>query len=139
MLIGDLAKRTGASPKAIRLYEARGLLSRVSRQGAYRVYTEEHFQQVRLIRQAQALGFSLSEFGSLANEQSEPDWEKVLQQLDDKRASIREEMRSLAQLEAQIAQVQMELQTCLVEMPSPDVAACEDTRRPALASQSRLA
>ncbi|GAA3965632.1 MerR family transcriptional regulator [Allohahella marinimesophila] len=139
MLIGELARRTGASPKAIRLYEARGLLSRVSRRGAYRIYTEQHFQQVRQIRQAQALGFSLTELGALANQQSEPDWQQVLQQLSDKRASIRQEIQLLERLEAQILLVEGELKSCLADMPSPDTAACEEAIRPTRVEHSRLA
>lgn len=40
MRIGEIARRTGASAKAIRLYEARGLLGAVARAGSYRQYGE---------------------------------------------------------------------------------------------------
>ena len=36
MRIGEIAHRTGASAKAIRLYESRGLLGVVARAGSYR-------------------------------------------------------------------------------------------------------
>ncbi len=36
MRIGELARRTGTTPKALRLYEAQGLLGRVARAGSYR-------------------------------------------------------------------------------------------------------
>jgi MerR family transcriptional regulator, copper efflux regulator len=48
MLIGEVAKRTGASLKAIRLYESLGLLGRVRRKGSYRVYSEENVRQIRI-------------------------------------------------------------------------------------------
>jgi len=48
MYIGELAKRAAATPKAIRLYESMGLLGRVARRGAYRVYSDRHVTQVRL-------------------------------------------------------------------------------------------
>jgi MerR family copper efflux transcriptional regulator len=64
--IGQLARLSGASPKALRLYEALGLLSQPARQGAYRVYTQEHADVVCFIRQAQALGFKLKELHALA-------------------------------------------------------------------------
>ena len=63
--IGELARRTGASAKAIRLYEARGLLGRVARAGTYRQYGEDDGMRVQLIRQALALGFRLAELDGL--------------------------------------------------------------------------
>src|SRR3989344_2597269 len=65
MRIGELAQRTGTTPKAIRLYEARGLLGTVARAGSYRHYGEADVARVLLIRQAQALGFRLSELDGL--------------------------------------------------------------------------
>ena len=65
MRIGELARRTGTTPKALRLYEARGLLGTVARAGSYRQYGEQDVVQVQLIRQAQALGFRLSQLDGL--------------------------------------------------------------------------
>lgn len=66
--IGALSRLTGASPKALRLYEELGLLPAPARQGAYRVYTQQHVDVVGLIRQAQALGFKLQELRALAGQ-----------------------------------------------------------------------
>lgn len=66
--IGALAALTGATPKALRLYEAEGLLPAPRRQGTYRVYDALHLDTVRLIRTAQALGFSLRELKALAGQ-----------------------------------------------------------------------
>ncbi len=41
MRISDIARRSGASQKAIRLYEARGLLAPVPRVNRYRDYSEK--------------------------------------------------------------------------------------------------
>ncbi len=41
MRISDIARRSGASQKAIRLYEARGLLAPVPRVNRYRDYGEK--------------------------------------------------------------------------------------------------
>ena len=41
MYIGRLSELTGATPKAIRLYESLGLIPVPRRQGAYRVYTDK--------------------------------------------------------------------------------------------------
>ncbi len=62
--IGTLAKLTGASRKAIYLYESLGLISTPARKGNYRVYTQATVEQVRLIRCAQSLGFRLKELAA---------------------------------------------------------------------------
>ncbi|MFZ6749219.1 MerR family transcriptional regulator [Undibacterium sp. Ren11W] len=61
MYIGELAKLSGATPKAIRHYEALGLLGKVARSGVYRSYGAQELAQIKLIKQAQVLGFTLSE------------------------------------------------------------------------------
>ncbi|SDU13976.1 DNA-binding transcriptional regulator, MerR family [Halopseudomonas salegens] len=130
MLIGELARRTGASPKAIRLYEARKLLPRVPRKGAYRVYGEEHVQQIQVIRQAQVLGFTLTELGSaLKADQVEPDWETLLQQLDRKKTAIRNTIRQLEQLELQVDRIGADIRLCLAESANTSQALCEGVAR----------
>ena len=66
MLIGELAARTGATRKAIRFYEAQGLLPLPQRRGNYRVYQPLDVHLVSMIRRAQAVGFSLAELKGLA-------------------------------------------------------------------------
>jgi len=62
MLIGELAKATGVSPKTIRYYETLGLLKPTSRtRGNYRVYDESAIPMLQFIRHAERLGFSLKD------------------------------------------------------------------------------
>ncbi|WP_171113245.1 MULTISPECIES: heavy metal-responsive transcriptional regulator [Streptomyces] len=62
LTVGRIAARTGLSPKAVRLYEANGLIDPPERTAAgYRTYTDEAVPVLRFIRQAQALGLSLKE------------------------------------------------------------------------------
>ncbi len=70
--IGALARLSGATPKALRLYEALGLIPEPRRQGSYRVYEQRHLDAVRLIRQAQAVGFKLQELRALTASASRP-------------------------------------------------------------------
>lgn len=63
--IGALARLSGAAPKALRLYEALGLIPEPRRQGSYRIYEQRHLDAARLIRQAQAVGFKLQELRAL--------------------------------------------------------------------------
>ncbi|MGH8349793.1 MAG: MerR family transcriptional regulator [Pseudomonas sp.] len=61
MFIGRLAKLTGCTPKAIRLYEQMGLINEPERDGRYRTYNAHHLEIVHLIRRAQIAGFKLAE------------------------------------------------------------------------------
>src|SRR2546428_10832090 len=62
LLIGEVAKRSGASRKALRLYEAAGILPAPRRtQSGYRLYSSEAVDLLAFVRQAQRLGFTLDE------------------------------------------------------------------------------
>ena len=62
LLIGRLAKLSGVKPDTIRFYERSGLLPKPFRTASgYRVYDDAALKQVRFIRKAQSLGFSLDE------------------------------------------------------------------------------
>lgn len=124
MYIGSLSQITGASPKAIRLYESMGLLYGVQRQGSYRIYSEQHVVQVRLIRRAQMLGFKLAELQPvLTSRDGEPDWDQVVEFLRQKQRSLRQEIDRLEQLDAHIDLVLVELAQC---MSTPPVNAAQD-------------
>jgi DNA-binding transcriptional MerR regulator len=61
-LIGAVAKETGLSVPTIRYYESLGLLSAPPRSAAgYRRYGKEAFAELRFVKKAQTLGFSLDE------------------------------------------------------------------------------
>ncbi len=60
--VSQVARRTGLSAKAVRLYEANGLIDPPARTSAgYRTYTDQVLPVLRFIRRAQALGLSLKE------------------------------------------------------------------------------
>lgn len=68
VLIGRLAKLSGVKPDTIRFYERSGLLPKPLRTGSgYRVYDDAVLKQVRFIRKAQSLGFSLDEIRRIMN------------------------------------------------------------------------
>ena len=60
--VGQAARRTGLTPKALRLYEARGLLEPAERtESGYRVYSQRNVDVLRFIRRARSLGLRLEE------------------------------------------------------------------------------
>jgi MerR family copper efflux transcriptional regulator len=66
LTIGEAAGRVGLTPKAVRLYEARGLLPPVERtEAGYRLYTEHDLRALRFIRQARAVGLGLKELHTI--------------------------------------------------------------------------
>ena len=60
--IGKVCEITQLSPKSVRLYEEKGLITKPSRsQSGYREYSNEHIEQLKLIARAKNAGFSLTE------------------------------------------------------------------------------
>ena len=112
MRIGELARRTGTTPKAIRLYESRGLLGTVARAGSYRHYGETDVARVLLIRQAQALGFRLAELEGLPHIDTAEGWQRMAELIARRRAAVVREQARLAVLDEQLAALEAELHTC---------------------------
>jgi MerR family copper efflux transcriptional regulator len=122
--ISALARSCGVSAKALRLYEARGLLGTVQRRGSYRLYSEAQLARVRMIRLAQSLGFRLAELQWIAD----GDWLAAERQLRQREFEVQSEIQRLhGQLEA-IRQARADIATC------PQLAAaghwpdCQPTR-----------
>jgi MerR family transcriptional regulator, copper efflux regulator len=68
LTVGEAARRAGLTAKAVRLYEARGLLLPVARTHAgYRSYTEHNVELLRFIRQARELGLTLTGIRNIIN------------------------------------------------------------------------
>ncbi len=119
MYIGELATLTGASPRAIRLYEAMQLL-KVRRVGKYRVYDQSHVEFVQLIKQAQSLGILLVELQQLKRGDNDLDWVAVNQLLLDKSRHVRQQVAALQQDLLRIAHYQRLIADCV----SQGLAAC---------------
>jgi DNA-binding transcriptional MerR regulator len=122
--IGEIAERTGVTPRTIRYYEELGLLPRIEReQGKHRVYTEADIERLREVtRLRDLLGLSLDELRSMiVAEAGRADARRRFRESDspaERRAALEE---ALPHLETQLALVRrrlgelQELETDLVD------------------------
>ena len=63
---GETARRAGISRKALRLYQAKGLIDEPARTAAgYQLYTDHHVEVLTFIRQARTLGLHLNDIATI--------------------------------------------------------------------------
>ena len=101
LTIGKLAKKSEVSIDSIRFYERRGLLSEPLRtESNYRVYPLEAIDQLRFIKKAQTLGFSLDEIKEFLALQHDPSASKadVKAKTTEKIKNIREKIKALTKI-----------------------------------------
>jgi DNA-binding transcriptional MerR regulator len=106
MRIGELARLSGVRPATLRYYEGRGLLPRPARTHAgYRSYTPESVTQLRLIRWAKGLGFTLREIREMTaaiGQHFGGRRERARSQVRAKIAEVDAKMSQLASMRAQL-------------------------------------
>jgi MerR family transcriptional regulator, mercuric resistance operon regulatory protein len=106
MSIGRLAGIAGVNVETIRYYQRRGLLTRPDRpERGFRRYSPELVRQVRFIKRAQQLGFTLEEIATLlrlsqaqACAETRELASRKLQGIDSKLADLAAIRQALAQL-----------------------------------------
>ncbi len=112
LYIGKVAEITGASRKAIRHYEALGLLPRAPRRGKYRVYSERDVFLVHMIKHAQSFGFSLAELKGLVAAKVK-DNRFPLKEADAlivrKRAALRRQIADIRALDRRLARLKRDM------------------------------
>ncbi len=104
--IGEAAEQAGISPKAIRLYEQRGLLEPAPRTDAgYRTYGPEDLAVLRFIRQAKAVGLRLDEVARIIDLQrtGHQPCTTVINLLDARLSDIDRQLADLTTIRATLA------------------------------------
>jgi MerR family copper efflux transcriptional regulator len=114
--IGEVARDTGLTVKAIRYYEAEGLLPKLRRTpSGYRLFSQEEVRWLSLLRHARELGLPLSELRPLAERLSEAtcsDVEGHLRTLIlQRQKEVERELVRLADLKARLEQISARLET----------------------------
>jgi DNA-binding transcriptional MerR regulator len=103
--IGEVAKRAGVSIDTLRYYERVRLLPRSRRSsGGFRLFTPEHIARVRLIKQAQELGFSLEEIRDLLATGGAEECRKVRDLLQRKLSELDERLKAMKGFRRVLAQ-----------------------------------
>jgi len=112
MYIGKLAELTGATRRAIRLYESLGLIPTPNRKGKYRVYTDKDVNLVAMIRCAQTVGFSLAdlrEFVALQVRDNKFPIEMASALVNKKREKLRKDIDNILSLDKELEELQEEI------------------------------
>ena len=129
--VGDLARESGKTVRAVHLYEELGLLRPIGRsKGGFRLYASEALLRIRWIQKLQDMGFSLSDIQTVVR-----DWEEAgsaphamtkmravyTKKLEETRANL----RRLEQLEHELEASLQYLDTCDVCEPDRLLSTCK--------------
>ncbi|HBO38885.1 MAG TPA: Cu(I)-responsive transcriptional regulator [Pasteurellaceae bacterium] len=108
MNITQIAKQTSLTPKSIRFYEEKGLITPPIRSAnGYRQYNQNHISELTLLHQARTVGFSLPECKALLDLYKNPHRrsadvkEKTLAKI----ADIENQIQKLQQMQRQLTEL----------------------------------
>jgi DNA-binding transcriptional MerR regulator len=116
--VGDLARRTGKSVRAIHLYEELGLLSPpVRSKGGFRMYSGDGVKRIEWIQKLQDMGFSLTEIKAFLRVWEEsataPDAMATVREIfSDKLHETRETIARLTRLAEELGESLAYLERC---------------------------
>ncbi|MBN2196837.1 MAG: MerR family transcriptional regulator [Polyangiaceae bacterium] len=140
LLVGDLARATGKTVRAIHLYEDLGLLRPHERsKGRYRLFSVDSVARVRWITKLQSLGLSLTEIQDLVRSHAGQDSAmfaaaRLREVFTEKLREAREKLRELTLLEAELAESLEYLSTCdtscLPELSTESCQCCARHKEP---------
>jgi DNA-binding transcriptional MerR regulator len=128
--VGDIAKATGKTVRAIHLYEELGLITPHARsKGRYRLYDHGSLARVRWIIKLHDLGLSLSQIQQIVSSwEASPSAPEAMARIRDtyqqKLEETRAQLARLAQLESELVASLEYLDTCDTCDPAELVRAC---------------
>lgn len=138
MKIGELARKTGKTPRALHLYEEMGLLQPSARtEGGFRLYGPDEVARVYWITKLQDIGFSLPQIqgllGTVRRSETAPEAMNSVRELfRGKLEETRAQVTRLLQLERDLSESLAYLEGCRVcqEPDKPEACtACISERR----------
>lgn len=127
--VGELARKTGKSVRALRLYEELGLLEPHRSGGGFRLYGPDQVTRVDWIAKLQDLGFSLAEIQTLqgtveASDTAPQAMEHLRELFRERLATTRVQLEKLQQLERDLTESMAYLEGCKACSDDHAVAAC---------------
>ncbi len=128
--IGQLARATGFSDKALRFYDAIGLLHPSARSPAgYRLYDAAAAERLRFVRKAQGLGLSLDDIRMILEvaDAGRVPCEHVLAIVDRELADVDARLRRLRSLRQDLTRLRVKLSDALAAgAVTPGACPCFD-------------
>lgn len=108
-LVGIVAKQLGVSSQTIHWYEAQGLISPPERSDSgYRVYPPSTIEQLRFVRKALSIGFSVDEIRAVINakRQGNQPCDMVLALLQKKIDDVNSQIETLTEVRSDLQRLQ---------------------------------
>jgi DNA-binding transcriptional MerR regulator len=128
--VGELAKRTGKTVRALHLYEELGLLAPIHRsKGGFRLYAPQAIARVEWISKLQDAGFSLHQLKDLKSLVDAQDigasaMGQLRQVFEDRLAETRKQIQKLNQLEKELVASLSYLDGCKTCEPVHQTGEC---------------
>jgi len=116
MLINELSKKTGVSIHTIRFYEIKGLIQGVTNESVktnnYKNYDDSHVEKISVIKEAQEVGFTLSEIKILLDKWYSGTFpkEEQLKFFDTKINEVDIKIRQLKQIRRRLEDVRKDIE-----------------------------
>ena len=134
--IGELARRAGVTPKAIRFYETRRILPPANRAAnRYRLYGDDAVEMLRFIKQAIGLGLTLAEIKDIISirQGGRPPCMHVHRLLHDKVAELDRKLEDLLEVRRRIRKSL----AAWKRRPGMSAAVCPHIETPAVGGRRR--
>lgn len=120
MNISQIGAKIGLTPKAIRFYEDKGLITPPLRgDNGYRYYQDKHIDELTLLRQAREVGFTVEECRELMSLFHNP-----LRHSADVKSATLNKIAEIEQTMQKLAQIRDKLTQLAESCPGDDSADC---------------
>jgi len=121
MYIGKAAQLSGTTIKAIRHYEAIGLLPPPQREGRYRIYSTQSVELLTFIKCAQQLGFKLKELQAILGEHPGDGlpWEMADKAITNKKQELVRQIEALQKMHRGLVEFEANLKDAQGQCSAP--------------------
>jgi MerR family mercuric resistance operon transcriptional regulator len=118
--IGEVARRANVNKETVRYYEKRDLIPTPDRRrSGYRIFTHRHIDQIKFIKRAQELGFTLSEIKELLELRLDEDTScsEIKEEAQQKYQDVSEKIADLKRIKQSLLEL---IDSCAGEGPKED-------------------